>query len=213
MIAQESTPALRSRFSAFVHVLGISGPLLRGATQRKLALDQLGIEAAAREKAFMGSSLDEAPGIEHCYQLRVAHRRQPMGDDDGGAIAHQLDQRVPHLPLADRVEMRGRLVEDQYRRVLEEGARDRDALALSAGELDAALADTGLEPLGQSGDEVAECRAFEGLRDLRVAGPGLRQSNIGAQRIVEEVGILRHEGDAAAQFVKLVLAQIVTVER
>ena len=39
------------------------------------------------------------------------------------------------------VERGRRLVEHQDRRVLEHHARDRDALALAAGELDAALAD------------------------------------------------------------------------
>ena len=147
-------------------------------TRRELALDQLGVEAAAREQAFMGPGLDQAPGIEHRDQLGVAHRRQPMGDDDGGALAHQLGERVPHLRLADRVEMRGRFVEDQHRRVLEEGAGDRDALALSAGELHAALADAGVEPVGQARDEVAERGALDGLRDLRVVGPGLRQATL-----------------------------------
>ena len=55
---------------------------------------------------------------------------------------------VPRLCL-DRgldlaVERGGGLVEHQDRRVLEDHARDRDALALAAGELDAALADLGV---------------------------------------------------------------------
>jgi hypothetical protein len=41
-------------------------------------------------------------------------------------------------------ERRGRLVQHQDRRVLQDHPRDRDALALAARELDAALADVGV---------------------------------------------------------------------
>ena len=51
------------------------------------------------------------------------------------------EQLVLDRELDLAVERRGRLVEDQDRRVLEDHARDRDALALAARELDAALAD------------------------------------------------------------------------
>jgi len=49
--------------------------------------------------------------------IGVAHGRQAMGDDNGRAVAHQRVERTAHLGLADRVEMRGRFVEDQGRRV------------------------------------------------------------------------------------------------
>ena len=64
-------------------------------------------------------------------------------------MRHQEDQpaRAPgrqvleHAPLGLGVERRGRLVEDQDRRVLQHRARDRDALALAGRELRAALAE------------------------------------------------------------------------
>ena len=46
---------------------------------------------------------------------------------------------IKRLRLA--VEARGRLVQDQDRRIGQEGARDRHPLALAARQLDAALAD------------------------------------------------------------------------
>ena len=48
------------------------------------------------------------------------------------------------LLLGLGVERRGRLVEQQDARVLQDGAGDRDALLLAAGELQAALADHGV---------------------------------------------------------------------
>ena len=63
------------------------------------------------------------------------------------AALHQRLQRGLHLPLGFGVERRGRLVEDQDRRVLEQRARDRQALALAAGQAHAVLADQGVEAL------------------------------------------------------------------
>ena len=56
-------------------------------------------------------------------------------------LAHQLLQAFLDRRLDLRIERRGRLVEHQDRRVLQDDAGDGDALALAAGELDAALAD------------------------------------------------------------------------
>src|SRR6516164_3627762 len=52
------------------------------------------------------------------------------------------------VALGVAVERRGRLVEDQDRRALEDRARDGDALLLAAGELETALAHFGLVALG-----------------------------------------------------------------
>ena len=76
----------------------------------------------------------------------------------------ELGQRLLDRPLGLGVERRGRLVEDQDRRVLEEHARDRQALLLAARELDAALADDGVEAVRQGGDEVVEPCPAGGLR-------------------------------------------------
>ncbi len=54
---------------------------------------------------------------------------------------HQPVEGGLDLALALGVEGRGGLVEEQDRRVLQDGARDRDALALAARERHAALAD------------------------------------------------------------------------
>ena len=70
-----------------------------------------------------------------------------MRDGDHRASAHQAAQGFADRFLGLAVERGGRFVEQQERRVLEEGARDGDALALAAGKLDAALADDGVECL------------------------------------------------------------------
>ena len=56
--------------------------------------------------------------------------------------------------LGGRVDRGGGVVEDQDPRVGEQGAGDRDPLALAAGEGQAALADPGLVAVGQLADEA-----------------------------------------------------------
>ena len=54
---------------------------------------------------------------------------------------HRRCDRILHQPLGFGIERRGRLVEQDDRRVLDQRARDRDALALPARELQPVLAD------------------------------------------------------------------------
>jgi hypothetical protein len=62
--------------------------LLRSAAKRNLTADQFGVEAAACDERRMYSGFDEATGVEHGDEIGVVHRRQAVGDHDGGAIAH-----------------------------------------------------------------------------------------------------------------------------
>jgi hypothetical protein len=79
-------------------------------------------------------------------------------DHDRGAAAHQRVERGLDLALRFGIERRGRLVEDQQRRVLEERARDGDPLALPARHARAVLADHRVEALRHRADEVERVR-------------------------------------------------------
>ena len=83
----------------------------------------------------------------HQDAVGLQHGRQAVGDDDGGAALHQMLERRLHQRLAFGVERRGRLVEQQDRRVAQDGAGNGDALALAAGQRHAAFADLGVVAL------------------------------------------------------------------
>ena len=90
------------------------------------------------------------------------------------------------------VERRGRLVEHQDRRVLQDHARERDALALAARELHAALADVRVVagasvPVAQPDDELVRLRLARRRVDLVVARARAGRS-----------GCWRRSSDAAA---------------
>ena len=155
-----------------------------------LVADQAGVEAVAGDQFGMASGLDQTAVIEHRQQVGVAHGREAMGDDDRRAVAHQGVECSAHQRFADRVQMRGRLVEHQCRRVFQKSAGDRHTLALAARQLDAALADLRVEALGQAVDKISERRLVECLADRRLVGLGPGERHVGAQRVVEQVGVL-----------------------
>ena len=72
---------------------------------------------------------------------------------DGSPGPKPLDRLADELG-ARRVEIGGRLVQDHERRVAEEGARERDPLALAGRERPPAFADDGVVALRQRDDEV-----------------------------------------------------------
>ena len=82
--------------------------------------------------------LDRAALIHHADAVRDRHRLLlVVGDDHEGEAEpllqlHQLELRLLAQLLVER---RERLVEQQHARTLDQRARERDALALAAGEL------------------------------------------------------------------------------
>ena len=71
--------------------------------------------------------------------VRIDDGAEAVGNDQGRAVARQFLEVGLDLALGLGIERGGRLVEQQDRRRFEDGARDRDALLLAAGELQAAL--------------------------------------------------------------------------
>ncbi len=137
-----------------------------------------------------------------------------MGDDDGGApFAQRLETRLDML-LGDVVHRRGRLVHDQHRRVLEERARNRQALALSAGKAHAPLAHLRIESPRQVFDELHGVSRPRGFDDRLPARRGERAvGDIGGHGVVEEHDLLADEGDVGAQGGQRELADVDAVEQ
>src|SRR5262245_18323672 len=120
------------------------------------------VEIAPGQELGVAADLYQLAVLEHDDRVGVAHRGETLRDHERRAVArHALDRR-PHGRLAYGVEVRGGLVEDQHRRVLEKRTRDRHALTLTARELRATLADDRVEPVGEARDELLQRRALDG---------------------------------------------------
>ena len=92
--------------------------------------------------------------VEHGYAVSALHRRQTVGDDDGGAARGKAFEGQLHHAFRLGIECAGGLVEQQQRPVGEDGAGNGNALPLSAGQAHAPLAEIGHGTLGQPVHEL-----------------------------------------------------------
>ena len=175
---------------------GNAGRLL-GRVQCELQLGQPAVQPALADQVGMAALLDDA-AVVHDQDARGAlHGRQSVGDDDRGAVGHHPLQRLLHGNFALGIERAGRLVEQQDGGIAQDGPSQRDALALAARQGDAALADAGVVALLQRGDEGVSVRGRSGANDLIETGIGSAVADVLGEAVVEQGGILRHEGEAA----------------
>src|SRR6266542_3898585 len=146
-------------------------------------------------------------------RLAVPERAPAVGDDKCGAALHEALHRVQDAGLGLHVHGAGGLVEDEHRRVLQEGAGERDALALAAREAESPLANLGVVALRQPGDELVGVGPPGGVHDFALARPGPRVGDVLGDAGREEHGLLQHEGELAPEIGQAVLAQVRAVEQ
>ena len=102
----------------------------------------------------MGPDLGDSPGVEEHDAVGAAGGLQAVGDHDRGAVGGEALHRGDDAGLVGEVEVRGRLVEQQDRRVDQLRPGERDQLALPRRERAAALGHLVAVAAGQRGDEV-----------------------------------------------------------
>ena len=115
------------------------------------------------------------------------------------------------LVLGDRVERRGRLVEDEQVGVAQQGARDREALALAARDLHACFSDDRVQSLVRPREQAVARRASQRVQHLRVARSGAHEQQVLANAPREQLRVLRDEPDAGAQSLQVHLQPRVPV--
>src|SRR5437870_11385578 len=96
-----------------------------------------------------------------------------MRDDERSAAAHQVAEAFLNQCFGFRVEARRGFVENQDSRIGQNGARDGDALLLSAGEFYATFANDGVVFFVEAFAEFVNSRYATGFEDLRVTRFGL----------------------------------------
>src|SRR5215470_4602110 len=98
------------------------------------------VVAVELEQRLVRALLNDAAMIEHHQPIHARDGREPVRDRDHGFARHQGAEALLDRGLDLAVERGGGFIEHQDRSVFQDHARDRDALALAARELDAALA-------------------------------------------------------------------------
>ena len=200
----------------------VGEPVLAGLTSPvsgRLQLEQLGVEAGLRDQLLMGAGcLDRAVG-QHEDAVGHAHAGKAVRDQHGGLALAQLLEALEHLELGARVEGGGRLVEDQHLGLAHIGAGDGDLLPFAARQLDTvleALADASGRSRPAAGRSPRRPGCVLAARSMRARSSRAVDAAdgdivAGAEVVAHE--ILEDDADAAAQFVEVVVAQIVAVEQ
>ena len=85
------------RAAGVVSIGGTAGLLRQG-----LRTDEAGIEPVLRQKLGMGALLDGFPVGHGDDEVGVAHGREPMGDDDGGAATAEAGERHVAMLFEDQ---------------------------------------------------------------------------------------------------------------
>ena len=105
---------------------------------------QPAVGIAAADQFVVGAGVDN-PALVHDHDpIGQGQRRQAVGDDDRGPVTRKLFQHLVDQLLALQIDLAGRFVQDQNRRIAQDGPGQRDALALSAGEFASLGTDVGI---------------------------------------------------------------------
>src|SRR5271155_2333260 len=119
------------------------------------------------------------------------HGRQAVRDYNRGTARRQRGERALHSKLRFGVERARRLVEQQDRRVSQDGSGDRKALTLPAREAHALLAEKRGETAWQVVEELGRVRRLGGGADLRPCGARSTEADIFPSIGAEDHRILR----------------------
>ncbi len=135
-----------------------------------------------------------------------------MGDHQRGALGHQALQGVLHQALGFVVERSGGFIQDQDRRIAQDRAGDRQALALAAGEQRTVLTDRRLQLLRHARDELPRIGRFGRGADLRFGGLHA-VGDVGAHGVIEQHDLLPDHRHLATQVRQRVIIQCHAVQR
>ena len=112
------------------------------------------------------------------------------------------------FPLGAGVQRAGGLVQQQDRRVLEDGAGDGDALLLAARQFQAALAHHGVIAHRQLHDELVDLGQARRFLDLGLVGADAAIGDVVLDRVVEQHRVLRDDADHGAQAIAWVTSRM-----
>src|SRR5436190_15962202 len=88
-----------------------------------LAPDQFAVASPAAQQDVRLTILEDLAILQHHHAVEIPQCRQPVCDRNYRAATHQQRQRLANRFLRLSVECGSRLVEQQDRRILQEGAR------------------------------------------------------------------------------------------
>jgi len=149
-------------------------------------------------------------------QLALVQDQNPVGALDGGkpvrdgersSAFHQPFQGLPDAMFGFRVDTGSRFIQDQEARVMSQRASEADQLLLAGGISRAALMDGLFKAVGKCPDEIEQVHLLRGCLHLLV-GYERAETDIRCDGAGEQIGVLKNDGEMAAQIFERKLADI-----
>mmetsp|Transcript_100911 Transcript_100911/g.308528 ORF Transcript_100911/g.308528 Transcript_100911/m.308528 type:complete len:462 (-) Transcript_100911:983-2368(-) len=167
------------------------------------------------QQLLVAAGLDHPPVLHPQDLVGLADRAEAVRNDERGPALHQVLERLLHHVLRDLVERRSRLVQQQDRRIRQDGTRDADALLFAASDvLD--RTHLRLQALGELrlvAQGVPDIRGAAGRLDVRPAGLVLAaDADVVADSKGYQVGLLGHSRDLRPQPLRVEVADVPPVE-
>src|SRR6266566_7995207 len=187
-------------------------PSLRFHVHELKIVQALVDSAPVHEILVRANFRDRAP-IEDHNAVGAADRRQPVRNHHDRPSHYQVAQGPLDEQLGLRVEFGGRFVQDEQRRILEQGPGDGDALALAAREALAALADHRGVTLRHLADEIVGQGGARRLLNFDLVERFVAVADVIEYRVVEKNGFLGHHADLRPKRTGLHFADVITIDQ
>jgi len=136
-----------------------------------------------------------------------------VADDHYGLSIQQFPAACKKSPFCLPVQHGSGFVQNYNGRVLEQDPGQGQALALAAGQAVALVADWGGVLLGQGVDEFISTGGPGGVFDGFGSGAGQAPGDVLGHRGILQQGLLRHQGDVAAQMGRFEALDIPAVQQ
>ena len=163
-----------------------------------LARPHGGVMAVLGQQRRMVTAFDNVPGVKHDDLIGIDHRRQAVGNDQGGAPGRNLAQRFLDFLLRMGIQRRGGFVEQQDAGLFENGPGNGDPLLFAAGQLQAPFTDHGLVTVRLVHDEIMDAGQLGRFLHFRRGCLRVAVGDVVIDRIVEQHRILRYDADGGA---------------
>ncbi len=147
----------------------------------------------------MGAETNDAAVVEDDNEVGGDHRLKAVGDHQDSAVLAEFAESDADFLFGVGIDLAHGFIENEHGGVVEDGARDGDALFLAAGETYTVLANHGFVAVREAGDVFIGKTAAGGIEHFFAGGVSGSVGYVVVNSVGEEEGVLGDESDLAAE--------------
>ena len=168
---------------------------------RALIAPQFGVAPVALHQRGVRAPFGDPAAFEHHDLVHLLEALEVVGDEQHGAPRGGVEELRRERASGGQVEVLAGLVEDQHRETRQQRPRERQAASLAARDAPAVLPDLRGGAVGERPDPVEQAHPLERVEQLALARVAAGEAQVLLDRGVEDVGVLGHEPDHAADLI------------